>query len=121
MANSNTSELKVTGQYPLTMALSFILGQFPNITKSMLHAKYGLNRCTLDKILSGEKVPRKYDQYMCVCVKILYDRRATAMTLGNDELRQKIEQLFSNLLMVTFGLPTDQEIRNFELHKKYGV
>jgi len=121
MANSNTSELKVTEQYALAMALRFILGQFTNITKTMLAKSYGLNRCTLDKILSGKRVPRIYNHYMGVCVKILYDRRAAAMTLGRDELRQKIDKLFCDLLMVSFGLPTDQEIRNYELHKKYGV
>lgn len=115
------SELLKTRQNALTMALSFILNNFTNITLSHLEKEYGLNRSTLYRIKKGENVPRGNKYYMEVFVLIIYNRRIVAMTTGNEDLYVKADVVLRDITLVQNGLPTDAERAAFERRKKYSV
>ena len=110
MANSNTGELKVTRQKALTMALRFMLYNFKNITITQLEKEHGLARKTLYRILDGNDLPRCTDVYMRVFVRIINDRRRSALTMGMSDLIDDINHLFRDLMLVQYGVPTDREI-----------
>lgn len=121
MANSYKGELRVSGQNALAMALKFILKNFKNVTFSVLEKEHGLSRRTLYRIQDGGPAPRCYDTYMRVCVHIINEKRRAALTIGNQKLCDDIDLLLRDMMLVHYGEPTDEEIRRFELKKKYGV
>ncbi len=121
MANSTTSELKVTRQKALTLALRFMLKMFKNVTISQLEKEHRLSRKTLYRILNEEEIPRCSDDYMCVFVCILNAKRRSAQLMGNHKLEEDIDHLLRDLMLVQYGVPTDDEILHFEHQQKIGV
>jgi len=121
MANSCTGELLGTEQNALTLALNFILRQFPNITITHLCKVYGLGKHTLYKIKAGEPTPRSKDFCMKIFVGILATKRLVAKNTNNQDLLMSIDALLRDLTLVSYGIATDRERRNHDLKKKYGV
>jgi len=116
-------QLKFSQQNALQMALDFVNNTL-SITDSVLARKYGVTRSTLANIRKGTILTRSYEKYLQILVRVLVGRMRSeqhALLLAKEQENEKIVKLLADMMMVHCSIPTDAEIRRFELHRKYDV
>ncbi len=120
MANPQT--LRFTNQNALMVALNFINEEL-EITNSTLARTYGLRRATLEDIANkGIDLPRCHKKYMGVFIRVLNNKRRQLILIDRESPKiVKIKDIMYDLQLIDYGIPTDAEIKAFELAKKYGV
>lgn len=115
-------ELKFGHQNALKMALDFIKDDRKGlaIKESTLINRYGMAHSTLTRIGLGEDMPRAYDKYLRLFVKVLNDYVRSPIHSSETEKSNGIRNLLADMMLVHCNIPTEAEIRKFEYQKKFG-